>query len=123
MRCLAFAALLGVALSSSAHATDRDAPPAAGPADVFGGIVQERDVSLIFGYFREALSAAVEGRDVIPPPPEELIQRAEVLGGEMKRRGAAAGRAILDAIEGAVRERLRDFDGQALPNPPGRMRL
>ena len=123
MRFLAFAALLGVALSYPAHASDQDARPGVGPSEVFGGIVQERDVGLIFEYFREALSAAVEGRDVIPPPPEELIQRAEILGGEMKRRGAAAGRAILDAIEGAVRERLRDFDGQALPHQPGRMRL
>lgn len=116
MRCLALTALLGVALFSSAHATDRDALTA-------GGLVQERDVTLVFGYFREALSAAVEGRDVIPPPPDELTRRAEVLGGELKRRGAAAGHAILDAIESAVRDRFRDFDGRALPIQPGRTKL
>jgi hypothetical protein len=85
---------------------------------VSGGLVQERDVTLVFGYLREALSAAVEGRDVIPPPPEELTQRAEVLGDGMKRRGAAVGRALLDAIESAVRERLPEWDAQ-----PGRVRL
>lgn len=110
--------LLLLIAAASAHAEDARVIV---PGSLFGGIVQERDIALIFGYAREAVSAAVEGREV--PPPEELTQRAEVLGAEMKRRGAAAGRAIIDAIESAVRERLRDFDAQVLPGQPDRIRL
>lgn len=117
------AALVSVALVFPAHASDHDARRGVSPSDVVGGLIQERDVALLFGYLRETLSAAVEGRDVMPSPPDELTRRAEVLGGEMKRRGAAAGHAILDAIESSMRERLPQSDGQTPPSQPGRIRL
>jgi hypothetical protein len=111
----AVATFVAFGLCASAHAEDSRGPP---PESLFGGIVQERDIALIFGYAREALSAAVEGREVAPP--EELTQRAEAIGGEMKRRGFAAGRAILDAIESAVRDTVREPRRQSLPRDPGR---
>ena len=74
------------------------------PDAVFGGIVQDRDVTVFFDYLREALNAAIEGRE--PAPPDELQQRAEAMGEEMKRRGAVAARALIDAIEASVRQRL-----------------
>ena len=77
------------------------------PADgLFAGIVQERDVALAFDYLRDAVSAAVEGRE--PPRADELTQRAEAIGEDMKRRGAAAARAVLDAIERSVVEGMRE---------------
>ena len=74
------------------------------PDALFGGIVQDRDVTVFFDYLREALNAAIEGREAAPP--EELAQRAEVMGEEMKKRGAVAARALIDAIEASVRQRL-----------------
>jgi hypothetical protein len=79
--------------------------PPAGSA-LFGGIVQEKDVGLFFDYLRNALQAAVDGREA--QPPEELVQRAEAIGEEVKRRGAAAARAVIDAIEQSVREGMRE---------------
>jgi hypothetical protein len=110
---MAFAALLGITLSASAYAHDPRAPL---DGSILGGIVQERDVGLVFGYLREALSAAIEGRDAAPP--EELVQRAESMGEELKRRGAAAGRAVIDAIEQAVREGMREIPRSAPPALP-----
>lgn len=109
-----------VAFSASAYAHDRRPLP---PESVLGAIVQERDVDLVFDYLREALGAAVLGRDA-PPPPRELEQRAEAIGDEMKRRGAAAARVIIDVIERSVREGLRDPPQRpALPPTYPRQRI
>jgi hypothetical protein len=115
MRRVAVGAVLAFGLCASVHAQDRHG---LSPEGLLGGIVQERDVALLFGYAREALSAALEGREA--PPPEELTQRAEVIGGEVKRRGAAVGRAILDAIEAAVHGNEREPRGPSIPRDPGR---
>ena len=115
MRRVVVASFVAFSLCASAHAEDSRWPL---PETLFSGIVQERDIALIFGYAREALSAAVEGRDAAPP--EELTQRAEAIGSEMKRRGAVAGRAILDAIESAVRDAVREPRRPSLPLDPGR---
>lgn len=93
------------------------------PEVVLGGIVQERDVDLVFDYLRDALSAAVLGRDA-PAPPRELEQRAEAIGDEMKRRGAAAARVFIDVIEKSVREGLSDPPQRpALPPTYPRQRI
>ena len=108
-----------VALSAPAYAgPPLDALPPA--ADYFAGVVQEPDVNLVFSYLREALSAAVSGRE--PPPVEPLIERADAIGGELARRGAMAGRAVLDAIENAVRESLKDTPRPPPASPLQRMR-
>jgi len=113
MKRTVIAVLLGVTLSASAYAHEPRGPLG---ESIFGGIVQERDVGLVFGYLREALSAAVEGREAAPP--SELVERAESMGEELKRRGAAAGRAVLDAIEQSVREGMRDIPRSAPPALP-----
>ena len=94
MRRIASAALLGVALAAPAHAEP-----------VLGGLVTESDVGLAFDYLREAMSAAFQGREVAPP--EALIQRAEAIAEEAKRRGEIAARAAIDAIEREIRESMR----------------
>ena len=94
--------LVGFALSQSAGALAQERRAPMDP--LFGGIVQDRDVTVFFDYLREALNAAVEGREAVPP--EELTRRAEEMGEEMKRRGAVAARVLIDAIEASVRERL-----------------
>ena len=107
------AGLLAATLCASAYAHDPRHPL---PESVLGGIVHERDLGLVFGYLREALSAAIEGREAAPP--DELVQRAESMGEELKRRGAAAARDILDRVERAVRESVREgprSSPQALP--------
>ena len=103
MKRLIAAAFLGLAVSSSAYAQEPRRPS----SDSFlGGIVHERDVGLVFDYLRDALNAAMEGRDA--PSPDELTRRAEAIGDEVKRRGAAAARAAIDAIEQSVREAMRE---------------
>ena len=118
MQSLLLASAAALAFSApAAHAHERDVPM--GP--LLGGLVEERDVGLVFGYLREALSAAIEGREA--PPPEELAQRAEAIGGELRRRGADAARAILDSVESAVREGMREPGTQPLPPQSGRIRI
>ena len=103
MNRILFGALVAFALSAQApEALAQERRPL--PDPLFGGIVQDRDVTVFFDYLREALNAAIEGREA--PPPYELEQRAEVMGEEMKRRGAVAARALIDAIEASVRDRL-----------------
>jgi hypothetical protein len=60
----------------------------------------------VFDYLREALGAAIEGRE--PTPPEKLMQRAEAIGDEVKRLGVAMARAILDSVERSVREGVKE---------------
>jgi hypothetical protein len=110
MNRLITATLFGVALCSSAYAQDARRPPANA---LLGGIVQERDVDLVFDYLRDALKAGMEGREATPP--DELTQRAEAIGDELKRRGAAAARAAIDAIEQTVRDAMRE--PRRLPPP------
>jgi hypothetical protein len=106
MRHIVIAAFAVLALCAPAQAADGGVPSADIGEAHFGGIVEERDVGLVFDYLRDAVSAALEGRDA--PPPDALRQRAEAIGEEMKRRGAAAARAVLDAIEQSVREGMRE---------------
>jgi hypothetical protein len=79
-----------------------------GPAQAahpFDGLVTDADVGLAFDYLREAMPAAVQGREVAPP--EALIRRAEVIAEEAQRRGGIAARAALDAIEREIRDSMR----------------
>ncbi|MDB5865704.1 MAG: hypothetical protein JWO70_3510 [Betaproteobacteria bacterium] len=105
MRNLAAAALISMFLCAPAHAAPPDDPLAAAAESFIHGLVHERDVDLVFGYLREALDAAVEGREL--PPPEALTQRVEAIGEEAKQRGAIAGRAVLDAIERSIRDAMK----------------
>jgi hypothetical protein len=106
MRCTVIAATLALAVCHSTHAAAGDDPISTAAEALLGGLVQEEDVTLVFGYMREALSAAIEGRE--PPVPEKLTQRAEAIGEEAKRRGAVAARVLLDAIERSVREIFKE---------------
>lgn len=117
MRRMTTAGLLGLALSAPAYANE----PYVLPGDsLLGGIVQERDVGLVFGYLREALGAAIEGRE--GSPPDALSRRAEAIGDELRRRGAAAARGVLDAIERNVREGMREPRPALPPSyPPQRI--
>ena len=108
MKSLALAVLWSAALTAPAYAHDERLPP---PAFLFDGIIQDRDVGLVFGYLREALDAATQGREA--PPPVALEQRASEIGEEMKRRGAVAARIFIDVIEKIVRESMRER-----PPPP-----
>jgi hypothetical protein len=103
MRHYAVATLLTLSLFTSAHAADDPLDAAIGA--VTQSLVQERDVDLVFDYLREAFDGAMQGREVAPPAA--LTQRAEAIAEEAKRRGAIAGRALLDAIERAIRESMR----------------
>ena len=102
MRHIGTAALLSIALCAPVHAEP-----------FIGGLVKEADVDLVFGYLREAMSAAFEGREVAPP--EALVQRAEAIGEEARRHGEIAARAALDAIEREIRESMRTPRTERLP--------
>src|SRR5688572_17658449 len=105
MRNHAAALLISLSLCAPAQAAPPDDPIDAAIGSFLHGLVDERDVGLVFGYLREAFDGALHGREVSPPPA--LTQRAEVIADEAKRRGAAAGHAILDAIERSVRESIK----------------
>ena|SRR5688572_21609287 len=111
MKNAAIAALL-LAFCASAYAHDERRSP---PASILGGVVQERDVGLVFDYLREALDAAIEGRET--PPAAAIEERANEIGKEMKRRGATAARVIIDAIEKSVRDGLREPAPRPAPTP------
>jgi hypothetical protein len=114
MKRTSVVAIFALFACSGALAQNPQRNPAPPFESLFSGIVQEQDVALAFRYFRESLDAALEGRE--PPPPDALIQRGEVIGEDLKRRGGAAARSILDAIEAIVRERVRE-PSRALPPP------
>ena len=97
MRAFITAAFLAMPASASAESFAPDA--------FLEGLVQESDIALAFSYFREALSAAMRGREV--SPPYQLQQRGMAIGEELKRRGAVAGEMLLDEIERGVREEFR----------------
>jgi hypothetical protein len=127
MRRIIIAGLIGFALSGPVRAdpagdafSAADDPLSAATEALLRGLIQEDDVALVFGYAREALSAAIEGRDA--PVPEKLTRRAEAIGEEAKRRGAIAGRIVLDAIEQSVREIFREPRQSSSPLPPSTQR-
>jgi hypothetical protein len=104
MRRALAAVLLGLALSGPAAARD---PVPLSPELLFEGLVRESDVDLVFDYLRESARAAFRGREA-PPPPDALTQRAGEMAGEFRRRGDAAVRIFIDAIEKNVREGIRE---------------
>ena len=116
MKHMFTAAVLGVALCSTAFAQDDRAPLG---TLLLGGLIQEQDVTLVFDYLRDALKAGMQGRQV--EPPKELTQRAEAIGEELKARGATAAREAIDAIEDAVRESLRERDRRPLADDQQRI--
>lgn len=113
---LAAAFLCGPALADER----RDAPPLRfEPEAVFHGILRESDVALLFDYLRASMAAAALGTEA--PPPEELEKRAQALGSEFRMRGALAALALLNQLEAAARERLREPAPRRLPPPPTRL--
>ena len=112
LRQLGLAAALAATCATPARA-DHDTGPALAE-ELFNGLVQERDVSLVFSFLREAWRASLQGREA--RPPYELEQRGNALAEELKRRGATIGERMIDAIEKSVREELRR---KPLPPPSG----
>lgn len=113
------ALVLGAVLSAPALADQRD--PLAGleplltPQLLFGGLVTESDVTLLFAHVRAAMLAAADGREP-PPLPEALNRRIETAGEELRVRGTFIGLALSVAMERAVRDAVREF---AQPVPRG----
>ena len=117
--CKAVAAVLLCAFCASARA---DELRGLQPDSLLGGLVRESDVALLFDYLREVISGGAEGRNVTPPG--ELARRAEAIGEEAKRRGAAAARALIDEVESVVREGMRGQPRRStLPPSSGRIPL
>lgn len=103
----ASAAIFTAFLSASASAHEPDRFPMPSIESLFSGLIQEQDVALAFGYLRESLDSAVQGREP-SPPPEALVRRGEAIAEEAKQRGAATARTVLDAIEAMLREKVRE---------------
>lgn len=105
------AGALGLAVAGPAHAGDQPDPFARlesllVPGVLFQGVVRDDDVALVFAHLRAELMAAYAGREA--PPADELNRRAEAIAGEMKSRGTLAGLLILDALESAVKDAVRE---------------
>jgi hypothetical protein len=107
------AGLLGAALAAPACAQAKD--PLADfemrlrelePQCWIGGTVNEADVRKFFDWMRASVLAAAQGREV-PPPPEELRQKAETLSRELAAQGALTGLVLLDALEESARRALQ----------------
>lgn len=103
--------LLGAVLALPVHAADNDPfaalEPLLTPRALFGGVIRERDISLLFEHVRAAMLAAAEGREV-PPLPYELGRRLEAVGGEMRLRGTLIGLVLSQAIERSLRDVLSE---------------
>lgn len=103
--------ILGAVLSAPALADDRN--PLAGleplltPQVLFGGLVTEDDVTLLFAHVRAAMLAAAEGREP-PHPPAALNRRIETAGEELRARGTLIGLALSVVMERAVRDVVRE---------------
>lgn len=104
--------IVGAMLSTPVLAADRD--PFAGmeslltPQVLLGGLISERDVSLLFTHLRASLLATSEGREP-PAMPAALSQRIESAGGELRLRGTLIGLALSQVMERAALDALRDF--------------
>ena len=105
------AACLCLPVVTLAQQSPSVAPPA--PPTYFKGVVTEDDVTAVFDYLRSALAAAAEGREV-PPVPEELRSRMEMLGADLKLRGTIGGMLLLKSLEAEIKQLLRD-SAPALP--------
>jgi hypothetical protein len=90
--------------------------PALDPRVLLHGMVRDEDMALLFAHFRNALLAAYEGRE--PPSSDELNQRMEAIGGELRARGLFAGMMLLATFEAAARQALRE--ALTVPPPVGR---
>lgn len=106
-RCTLAAALLGLSLQAPAFAADKDPLARLDPEVLFKSAISESDVSLLFAYLRSAMLAAAVGREA-PPAPEELNQRAEALGDELRVRGALTALLLLRAFEASAKQILRE---------------
>ena len=104
--CLPF-----VAMAQQSPPASPPAPPAA-----LRGLVSEEDVTALFDYLRNALIAASEGRAA--PMPDELRQRLEMLGADLKLRGTIGGLLLLKSLEAEVKQWLRETPPAAPQVPP-----
>ena len=114
MRQLA-ATLIGLSLCAPAQAAPPDDPVDAAIGCFLHGLVDERDVALVFGYLREAFDGALHGREVAPP--RALTQRAEIIADEVKRCAAIAAQEMVDAIERSIRESTKVPRGRSASHP------
>ena len=94
----------------------RDALARLESGEMWRGLAREQDVSLLFGYLRSALAAAVEGREA-PPVPEALTGRVEAMGQALKAQGALAALALLAALERRAQRALRDDAPRPMLSP------
>ena len=107
-----FALALNLLTAVPVSAADRD--PLSGverllnPQLLFGGVVREADVSMLFDHLRATLAASAAGREP-PPMPEALARRFDEAGGELRQRGTLLGLALSYGAERALREALREF--------------
>ena len=121
IRTLIVGGALGLAFAIPAQAGEQPDPfaqlePLVNPKTLLQGVVREDDVSLLFAHLRAALLAASEGRDA--PAQEELNQRAEAIGAELRARGLLAGMLFLTAFEAFARQAVRE--ALVAPVPPAR---
>jgi hypothetical protein len=85
------------------------------PRVLLQGVVTEEQVAAVFDYLRNAIIAAVEGRE--GPVPDFLRRELEKIDADIKLRGTVAGLLLLKELEAEVKKLLRAPE-PAAPRPP-----
>jgi len=114
MRQLVFAVGLAIVCAAPALAGDsREERRDIDFAQPFAKAFNDETVTMLFGFLRESLRFAAEGKPA-PPPPAELAKRMQEAGETLKRESANAALGVLDEVEREMREALRERDGTSL---------
>jgi hypothetical protein len=83
-------------------------------ADQLRSQVKPADVDLFFNYMRDAVKAAMEGKEP-PPPPPQLSKRARELSDTFRQQGAATMDQMLQQFQEELKKSLQD---QSKPSAP-----
>ena len=100
---------LGLVIFGSGIARAADAREERNEFDLarpFAKAFNDETVTMLFGYLRQSLRSAAEGKPA-PQPPPELTKRMQEAGETLKRESANAALGVLDEVEREFKQSLR----------------
>jgi hypothetical protein len=84
-------------------------------ADQLRSQVKPADVDLFFNYMRDAVKAAMEGKEP-PPPPPQLSKRARELSDTFRQQGAATMDQMLQQFQEELKKSLQEKSKPSAPD-------